>query len=73
MRHFVTAVANADPPVGGRADDLACPFVVEDMKGVLGGKCQLVDEDAPQLCLSIGEEGLDEVFFNVHVFVEKFA
>jgi len=71
--HFVAAVADADPDVGGGANHLAGPFVVEDMQGVVLWKGRFVDEGASELRFAFGEERFDEVLFDVQVLVEQFA
>jgi hypothetical protein len=70
--HLVTAVAGADGPVGGRADDLAGPLVIEHVHGVFGREHGLLHEDAAKLGFAVGKEGLDEVLFDVQILVEEF-
>jgi len=73
VRHLVTAVADADPPVAGRADHLARPFIVKDMQGILGIKRRLMDEYSTELGLTIGKERFDEVVFHIQILVEELA
>ena len=71
--HFVAAVADADRPVGGAADDLACPLVVEDVEGVFSGQARFMDENPSELRLPLGEEGLDERLLDVEILIIEFA
>lgn len=67
--HLVTAEAEADSAMGGGPDNLAGPFVSEDVEGILVGEDGLVDEDAAELRFPLGEESLDEVLFDRDVLV----
>ena len=71
--HLVAAVADADRPVGGGADHVARPLVVEDVKGVFSGKARFMDEDPSELSLPVGEEGLDERLLDVEILIIEFA
>jgi hypothetical protein len=71
--HLVPAIAEPHADARGGLDDPASPLVVEDMKRVLERERRLLDEDAPQLGLALGEKGHDKIFLDIHVLVEKFG
>jgi len=71
MFHFVAAIADADTAMGRGLDDLARPFIIQDMEGVLVRQDRLMDEDAPELRLALDEESLDEIFLDRDVLIIK--
>jgi hypothetical protein len=69
----VAAVADADRPVPGRPDDLACPLVVEDVERDVGPEGGLVDVHAADLSFSGGEEGRRKVGLDGDVLIVEFG
>jgi hypothetical protein len=71
--HLMPAIANTHSPVRGCADDLARPLIVQDMQGIIFRERRLVDQDPPELGITLGEKLFDEVFLLVRVCIEELA
>ena len=71
MHHFMSAIANANPTMGGSLDHFTGSFVIQNVKCIFIGEDWLVHKNAAKLGFSSHKQVADEVFFYIQVLVKQ--